>query len=150
MKTIHKSVLIWFSAEEMYALVTDVAHYPEFLPWCERGTVLEKHEHGMLAEIGMSLGGFRKSFTTRNVDVPGRQVKLALVDGPFKHLEGTWDFHPLTDPNTQEPQRACRIELTLSYEFESMFGKLVGPLFDKIASTLVDAFVKRAEQVYRT
>lgn len=148
MKTIHKSVLIWFSAEEMHALVTDVARYPEFLPWCERGTVLEQHNDLMVAEIGMSLGGFRKSFTTRNVDVPGRQVKLALVDGPFKHLDGTWDFHPLTDPNTQEPQRACRIELTLNYEFESLFGSLVGPLFDKIASTLVDAFVKRAEQVY--
>ncbi len=132
----------------MYALVTDVARYPEFLPWCERGKVLEKHDNGMVAEIGMSLGGFRKSFTTRNVHVPGRQVKLELVNGPFKQLHGTWDFHPLTNPNTQEPQRACRIELTLNYEFESMFGSLVGPLFDKIASTLVDAFVKRAEQVY--
>jgi len=148
MKTIHKSVLIWFSAEEMYALVTDVPRYPEFLPWCERGKVLEKHDNGMVAEIGMALGGFRKSFTTRNVHVPGRQVKLELVNGPFKQLHGTWDFHPLTNPNTQEPQRACRIELTLNYEFESMFGSLVGPLFDKIASTLVDAFVKRAEQVY--
>ena len=148
MKTIHMSVLIWFSAEEMYALVTDVPRYPEFLPWCERGTVQEKHDNGMVAEIGMSLGGFRKSFTTRNVHVPGRQVKLELVNGPFKQLHGTCDFHPLTNPNTQEPQRACRIELTLNYEFESMFGSLVGPLFDKIASTLVDAFVKRAEQVY--
>ena len=148
MKTIHKSVLIWFSAEEMYALVTDVARYPEFLPWCERGSVLEQHDNSMVAEIGMSLGGFRKSFTTRNAHVPGRQVKLELVDGPFKQLHGTWDFHPLTHPNTQEMQRACRIELTFNYEFESLFGSLVGPLFDKIASTLVDAFVKRAEQVY--
>jgi ribosome-associated toxin RatA of RatAB toxin-antitoxin module len=110
--------------------------------------VLEQHDNSMVAEIGMSLGGFRKSFTTRNVHVPGRQVKLELVDGPFKQLHGTWDFHPLTHPNTQETQRACRIELTLNYEFESLFGNLVGPLFDKIASTLVDAFVKRAEQVY--
>jgi ribosome-associated toxin RatA of RatAB toxin-antitoxin module len=148
MKTIHKSVLIWFSAEEMYALVTDVPRYPEFLPWCERGTVLEKYDNSVVAEIGMALGGFRKSFTTRNVHVPGRQVKLELVNGPFKQLHGTWDFHPLTNPNTQVAQRACRIELTLNYEFESMFGSLVGPLFDKIASTLVDAFVKRAEQVY--
>ena len=148
MKTIHKSVLIWFSAEEMFALVTDVARYPEFLPWCEHGRVLSETDNGMTAEIGMSLAGFRKSFSTRNVHVPGRQVKLELLDGPFKHLDGTWDFHPLLDPNTQEPQRACRIELTLNYAFESMFGSLVGPVFDKIAATLVDAFVKRAEQVY--
>jgi ribosome-associated toxin RatA of RatAB toxin-antitoxin module len=148
MKTVHKSVLIWFSAEEMFALVTDVARYPEFLPWCDHSRVVEQQPGGMTAEIGMSLGGFRKSFTTRNLHIEGRQVKLELVDGPFKHLDGTWDFHPLTDPNTQAPQRACRIELTLNYSFESMFGALVGPVFDKIASTLVDAFVKRAEQVY--
>jgi len=148
MKTVHKSVLIWFSAEEMFALVTDVARYPEFLPWCDRAAVLSQHGDDMTAEIGMALGGFHKSFSTRNQHVPGRQVKLQLIDGPFKHLDGTWDFHPLTDPNTQSPQRACRIELTLNYSFDSMFGALVGPVFDKIASTLVDAFVKRAEQVY--
>lgn len=148
MKTVHKSVLIWFSAEEMFALVTDVARYPEFLPWCDRASVLSQHGDDMTAEIGMALGGFHKSFSTRNQHVPGRQVKLQLIDGPFKHLDGTWDFHPLTDPNTQAPQRACRIELTLNYSFDSMFGALVGPVFDKIASTLVDAFVKRAEQVY--
>ncbi len=148
MKTVHKSVLIWFSAEEMFALVTDVARYPEFLPWCDRASVLSQHGDEMTAEIGMALGGFHKSFSTRNQHVPGLQVKLQLIDGPFKHLDGTWDFHPLTDPNTQAPQRACRIELTLNYSFDSMFGALVGPVFDKIASTLVDAFVKRAEQVY--
>ena len=147
-KTVHKSVLIWFSAEEMYALVNDVAHYPEFLPWCDRARVVQTHDDGMTAEIGMALAGFHKSFTTRNVNQPGRQVQLHLVQGPFQQLDGTWDFHPLIDPGTQQPQRACRIELTLNYRFESVFGRLVGPLFDKIAATLVDAFVKRAEQIY--
>jgi ribosome-associated toxin RatA of RatAB toxin-antitoxin module len=148
MKTIHKSVLIWFSAEEMFALVTDVARYPEFLPWCESGKVLEETPVTMTAEIGMALGGFRKSFTTKNEHVPGRQVRLVLLDGPFKELKGTWDFVPLLDPQTNQPQRACRIELNLQYSFDSMFGALVGPIFDKIANSLVDAFVKRAEQVY--
>lgn len=148
MKTVHKSVLIWFSAEQMFALVTDVARYPEFLPWCDHARVRETHVDGVTAEVGMSFGGFHKSFTTRNVHVPARQVKLALIDGPFKHLDGTWDFHSLFDPSTHAPQRACRVELTLNYAFEGMFGALVGPVFDKIATTLVDAFVKRAEQVY--
>jgi ribosome-associated toxin RatA of RatAB toxin-antitoxin module len=147
-KTVHKSVLIWFSAEEMFALVNDVARYPEFLPWCDNARVVSLHDDGMTAEIGMALAGFHKSFTTRNVNQPGRQVKLHLVEGPFKQLDGTWDFIPLLDPNTQTPQRACRVELTLHYSFESLFGSLVGPLFDKIAATLVDAFVKRAEQIY--
>ena len=148
MKTVHKSVLIWFSAQEMFALVTDVAKYPEFLPWCDQTRILSQDATGMVAEIGMALGGFRKSFTTKNVHLEGRQVKLSLIDGPFQQLEGTWDFYPLADANSTEVQRACRVELTLHYSFESMFGALVGPLFDKIAETLIDAFVKRAEQIY--
>lgn len=143
MKTVHKSVLIWFSADEMFRLVTDVPSYPQFLPWCDRGLVREILDDGMVAEIGMVFGGFHKSFTTRNTHVPGRQVRLKLLQGPFKQLEGTWDFTPLG-----EGQRACRVDLTLQYSFESVFGSLVGPVFDRIATSLVDAFVERAEQVY--
>jgi ribosome-associated toxin RatA of RatAB toxin-antitoxin module len=142
MKTVHKSVLLWHSAEQMFALVTDVPRYSEFLPWCHQARVLEVTPEGMVAEIGMSLSGFKKSFTTRNTHVPGRQVKVELVDGPFKQLDGVWDFHPIGDG------AACKIELKLNYAFESLFGSLVGPVFDRIASTLVDAFVKRADQVY--
>ena len=148
MKTVHKSVLIWFSAEEMFALVTDVAAYPEFLPWCDKTRIVSQDATCMVAEIGMALGGFHKSFTTRNLHTQGRQVKLSLIDGPFKHLEGTWDFYPLSQEGSAELQRACRVELTLHYSFESVFGGLVGPLFDKIAATLIDAFVQRAEKVY--
>ena len=148
MKTVHKSVLIWFSAEEMFALVTDVSSYPEFLPWCDKTSIVSQDATGMVAEIGMALGGFHKSFTTRNLHSQGRQVKLSLIDGPFKQLDGTWDFYPLEQEGSSEMQRACRVELTLHYSFESMFGALVGPLFDKIAATLIDAFVQRAEKVY--
>ena len=142
MKTIEKSVLIWFSAQEMFNLVVDVDSYPAFLPWCDKTEILEQTPDAMTARIGMAFGGLHKSFTTRNTHVPGRQVQLSLVDGPFKHLHGEWNFVPLGE------ERACRIELKLSYSFDSMFGALVGPVFDRIAATLVDAFVKRAEMVY--
>jgi ribosome-associated toxin RatA of RatAB toxin-antitoxin module len=142
MKTIEKSVLIWFSAEEMFNLVVDVDSYTAFLPWCDKTEILEQTPDAMTARIGMAFGGLHKSFTTRNTHVVGRQVQLSLVDGPFKHLHGEWNFVPLGD------ERACRIELKLSYSFDSVFGALVGPVFDRIAATLVDAFVKRAEMVY--
>lgn len=145
MKTVHKSVLIWHSAHEMFALVADVPRYPEFLPWCSGGEVLERTPDGMVASIGMSFSGMRRSFTTRNTHVEDRRIHLELVDGPFSHLDGTWDFVPLGDGT----QRACRIEFTLNYSFESStLAALVGPVFDKIAGSLVDAFVKRADQVY--
>lgn len=148
MKTVHKSVLIWYSAEEMFALVTDVARYPQFLPWCDQAAVLQRDEQGMMAKVGISLGGLKQSFTTRNKHVPGREVSMELVDGPFSKLDGRWLFTPL-DGVDGAAQRACKVEFTLRYDFSSMaLAALVGPVFDKIAGSFVDAFVKRAGQVY--
>ena len=154
MKTVHKSVLIWYSADEMFALVTDVARYPEFLPWCDQAAVLQQDEHGMLAKVGIGLGGLKQSFTTRNGHVPGREVRMELVDGPFSKLDGRWVFTPLEGPAGADgaagpAQRACKVEFTLRYDFSSMtLAALVGPVFDKIAGSFVDAFVKRAGHVY--
>lgn len=145
MKRVQKSVLLWHSAAEMFALVTNVEHYPQFLPWCDRAAVLETTEAGVVAQVGMSIGGIRQSFTTRNTHVANERVDMALVDGPFSMLEGHWHFVPLGDGS----QRACKIEFTLDYNFSSQtLAALVGPVFDKIAGSLVDAFVKRADQVY--
>jgi len=145
MKNIHKSVLIWYSPEEMFRLVTDVARYPEFLPWCDHARVKQALPDGMEAEIGIGLSGLRQSFTTRNTHVEGREVKMQLVDGPFSNLTGGWTFSPVGDGS----QRACKVELNLQYGFSSStLSAIVGPVFDKIAGSLVDAFIQRAEQVY--
>lgn len=147
MKKVHKSVLLWYSPQEMYELVADVAKYPEFLPWCDSVSVLQQDAEGMTARIGMAFAGLRQHFTTRNRHVPAREVAMELVDGPFSKLDGRWTFAPVGDGS----QRACRVELTLNYGFSSRtLAALVGPVFDQIAGSLVDAFVKRAEQVYRT
>mgnify|MGYP000509940671 CR=1 FL=1 len=145
MKTVHKSVLIWYSAEEMFALVTDVPNYPVFLPWCDQASVLADDEAGMTARVGIAFGGIKQSFTTRNTHTPDQRVAMSLVKGPFSSLDGEWNFLPLGDGS----QRACKVELTLNYGFDNAtLGRLVGPVFDKIAASMVDAFVKRAVQVY--
>ena len=95
MKTVHKSVLIWYSAEQMFGLVTDVESYPQFLPWCDTSGVLTRDAQGMQAKVGISFGGIRQTFTTRNDHTPGRQVDMRLVDGPFSMLEGHWRFTPV-------------------------------------------------------
>ncbi len=131
----------------MFALVTDIEHYPQFLPWCDHGEVLELNDDGMLARVGMAISGLRQSFTTRNTHETDRKVLMELVDGPFSQLDGVWAFTPLGDGTL----RACKVEFTLSYGFSSAaLAALVGPVFDKIAGNLVDAFVKRADQVYGT
>ena len=145
MKSVHKSVLLWHSAHEMFTLVTAVDQYPQVLPWCDRAAVLETTDSGVVAQVGIAIGGLRHSFTTRNTHVDNERVDLALVDGPFSLLEGHWRFIPLGDGT----QRACKIEFSLDYDFSSQtLATLVGPVFDKIAGSLVDAFVKRADQVY--
>ena len=145
MKTVHKSVLIWYSAAEMFALVTDVASYPQFLPWCDEALILKEDAHGMTAKIGLSMAGIKQAFTTRNSHEKDRKVSLKLVDGPFSKLDGHWDFRPVGKAG----ERACKIQFSLGYDFDNAaLAALVGPVFDKIAGSLVDAFVKRAEQVY--
>lgn len=145
MKTVSKSVLIWYSPEEMFSLVVGVEKYPEFLPWCDRARVIEQDDTSTVAEIGIALSGLRQTFVTRNTHELGRRVQMRLVKGPFSRLDGDWHFHPVGDGS----QRACRVELLLNYGFSSKtLAALVGPVFDRIAGTLVDAFVKRAEQVY--
>ena len=145
MKTVKKSVLLWYSPEEMYALVTDVTAYPQFLPWCDHATIVAEDTQGMTAEIGIAFGGIRQTFTTRNLHVPSREVAMHLVDGPFSRLDGCWSFAALADGS----ERACRVGLLLNYGFDNIaLGKLIGPVFDRIAGSMVDAFVKRAEQVY--
>ena len=145
MKTVQKSVLIWYSPQEMFDLVTSVQQYPQFLPWCDHTRVLEQDDSGMLAEVGIALSGIRHSFVTRNLHEPGRRGQMQLVKGPFSRLDGDWHFHTVGDGS----QRAARVELLLNYGFDSVtLSQVVGRLFDRIAASMVDAFVKRAEQVY--
>lgn len=148
MKHVKKSVLLWYSPAEMYRLVTDVATYPAFLPWCERAEVIERDEAGMTARIHLAYAGVRHAFTTRNTHLPDRQLHMALVDGPFSELDGTWDFLPLGAGVPDAPV-ACKIEFDLRYAFSSRaLETVLSPVFDRVANTFVDSFVKRAEQVY--
>jgi ribosome-associated toxin RatA of RatAB toxin-antitoxin module len=143
-KHLQKSVLIWFSPQQMYSLVTDVARYPDFLPWCSHADVLSCTDLEMTACIGLSMAGIHQQFTTCNQHDPGRRVRMKLVDGPFSQLEGDWHFLPVGADAS-----ACKITLDLKYAFSSRtLAALVGPVFDRVANSLVDAFVKRAEQVY--
>lgn len=142
MALIERSVLVGYSAERMYALVDAVERYPEFLPWCG-GTQVE-HRNGEVtrASILIDYRGVRQSFKTENRTEPPTQIVIRLVSGPFRALDGTWCFRPLAE-------QACRIDFRLHYEFSNrVLERLVGPVFHYIASSFVDAFLKRAEQLY--
>ena len=139
---VEQAVLVPHSAERMFLLVDDVASYPKFLPWCGGIEVKTKDEKITEATIKIDFHGLKQSFTTRNEKSPFAHMDVMLVDGPFKHLQGHWRFHALSET-------ACKVELELEYEFTSRWlEKLVGPVFSHIATTLIDAFVRRAEGLH--
>lgn len=143
MAAVEKSALVPFSASAMFELVNDVASYPEFLPWCRSAKVLSDGEDERCGELEVARAGIRQTFATCNrLDYPER-IDLQLKSGPFKRLEGHWQFQALSE-------EACKVTLNIEFEFS---GKLIdaafGAVFRQIADTLVDAFCKRAAEVYR-
>lgn len=150
MKQVKKSVLLWYTPREMYELVTAVERYPEFLPWCNKVDVLAREGDAVTARLHLAYAGVRHAFTTRNRnDDAGPSVNMGLVDGPFSHLDGVWQFLPLNKPGTEGEPTACKIVFELSYAFNSgALEAVVSPVFDRIANTFVDSFVQRAESLY--
>jgi ribosome-associated toxin RatA of RatAB toxin-antitoxin module len=139
MQRVRKSVLVPFAASRMFELVDDVARYPEFLPWCAGATVHDARDDGKKARLDIDYHGVRAHFTTDNVNRPPESIVVTLVDGPFRHLHGEWQFRPLAED-------ACKIEFELAYEFSThILERMVGRVFNHIAETFIDAFVRRAE-----
>jgi ribosome-associated toxin RatA of RatAB toxin-antitoxin module len=142
MPRVEKSVLVPFDAGEMYALVDGVEDYPRFLPWCGGATVLSAGPEGRTARLDIDYHGIKTHFTTVNRNDPPRMITIALKDGPFRELRGEWRFRALAP-------KACKVEFNLAYEFSTpILGRIIGPVFNHIANTFIDAFVRRAETVY--
>ena len=126
----------------MFDLVAKVEDYPKFLPWCGGVSILERTDEKLVASLSINFHGVKQSFTTSNHNQRPTQMKMHLVDGPFKLLEGTWTFKPLRAD-------ACKVDLDMHYEFSSIIlEQIVGPVFGMIANSMVDSFCKRAEALY--
>jgi len=142
MPTINKSALVPYHASAMYDVVDDVEQYAQFLPWCGSSTVLSRNEDEVEARIEIAHRGINKTFTTRNRLQKNKIIEMSLVDGPFKRLHGFWQFKSLGDSG-------CKVSLNLEYEFSNkVLSIAIGPVFGQIANTLVDAFCKRADDLY--
>jgi ribosome-associated toxin RatA of RatAB toxin-antitoxin module len=139
---IAKSVLVQYRPEQMFTLVDAIERYPEFLPWCGGSSVAYRDEQRTLATILIRYRGMQHAFTTDNQKEPPQRIRMTLVEGPFKTLDGAWTFVPLAEAG-------CRVELRLRYEFSSrILERLVGGVFGYIADTMVDTFVRRSRAVY--
>lgn len=142
MARVEKSVLVAHSPERMFELVDRVEDYPEFLPWCGGTELKVRDAQRTVATIHIAYLGIRQSFTTENIKVHPREMRITLQHGPFSELEGDWSFLPLGDD-------ACKVEFRLNYVFSSrVLETLLAPVFSHITNTFVDAFVRRADEVY--
>jgi ribosome-associated toxin RatA of RatAB toxin-antitoxin module len=142
MATVSKSVLVPYSARQMFDLVERVEDYPRFLPWCSGSSVSERSDEGMTATVEIDFKGLRQKFSTVNAHQPGERIDMRLKEGPFSRLQGSWHFVALRD-------NACKVVFELDYAFAGgIVSRLLSPVFDQIASSMVDAFVRRAEQLH--
>jgi ribosome-associated toxin RatA of RatAB toxin-antitoxin module len=128
----------------MHALVEDIAAYPEFLPWCSGTDIVSRDDHRTIATIKIDYRGLQQRFTTENSSDSVECIRMKLLSGPFRRLEGEWRFAGLGE-------RACKVSLNLEYEFSGRLLEMaLGPVFHFIADNMVDAFVLRAEKIYGT
>jgi ribosome-associated toxin RatA of RatAB toxin-antitoxin module len=152
MREVRRSALVPHTPTQMYALVNDVARYPEFVPWCPAARIHAETADSVTATLEIARGGVSTRLVTRNTMRPGERIDMALVDGPLRSFRGTWRFVPIraTDPGGGEGElRGCRVELEVFFEFMgAALSVLLGPLFESSWDSLVDAFVSRARQVY--
>ena len=142
MKIVRKSALVTYSPQQMFLLVDDIDAYTDFLPWCSNSHVIERTDEFVKGNLEISYGSLNKSFVTKNINTPHSQIEMQLVEGPFKHLLGLWSFKALGE-------EGCKIELNMEFEFSNkLVDMTVGPVFGKIANSLVDAFTERAKSIY--
>jgi ribosome-associated toxin RatA of RatAB toxin-antitoxin module len=142
MAEVSRSVIVGHTPAEMFALVDAVEAYPEFLPWCGGARVIHRDDAVTRATLEIAYRGIRQSFTTENAKRAPEEMRIRLVEGPFRRLDGLWRFAALG-------AGGCKIEFRLTYEFSSkLLEKAIGPVFGYIAGSLVEAFVKRADRIH--
>ncbi len=141
MTHINRTVLVPHSAKALYSLVLDVNAYPEFLPWCGGASISEQSSDHQVATVKIAKGPLKTQFTTHNSLRESEEILVKLVEGPFKKLDGVWRFKALSD-------EACKVELDMYFDFAAgPAGLLLKPVFTSICSTLLNAFVERANDV---
>ncbi len=144
MREIRRSALVPVTPQRMFELINDVERYPQFVPGCHAAEVLERQGDLLRARLTVGSGALHTSFITRNRLEPDRHIQMDLEEGPFRSLTGRWTLTPL---EVGGDLTGCSVELVLRFEMKSgLAGMALGPLVERMAVSLVDAFVARARQ----
>jgi ribosome-associated toxin RatA of RatAB toxin-antitoxin module len=142
MTQIDRSALVFHSVEQMFDVVNNVHLYPEFLPWCASSEIKTDTPEEMVATLHLAKAGLKYSFTTCNTLQKPTLIEFELVEGPFEHLTGQWQFIALND-------EACKVNLSMSFDFSGKIAAFaMSKVFSQVANTMVEAFVQRADELH--
>jgi coenzyme Q-binding protein COQ10 len=138
--------IVPYPADLMYAVVSDVEKYPQFLPWVLALRVLSRRENGLTAEMAVGYGALRERYTSDVTLTPAiRRIDVAQIKGPFKALENHWQFTPL---KTEIGDQGCEVTFSILFEFKSrLLHSVAGAKFEKVMLKMADAFEARAKQI---
>jgi ribosome-associated toxin RatA of RatAB toxin-antitoxin module len=142
MQVVERSALVTYTAAQMFALVNDVARYPEFLPWCVGARVEDLASGERIAALKVARGVLQTEFTTRNTLQQDAQIDMKLMHGPFRNLTGEWRFEPIGT-------RGSRVSFRIEFEFKNRLSATAfNAVFESMCGTIIDAFVLRARTIY--
>jgi len=142
MPAIRETRRLPYSAEQMFDLVADVGHYPEFLPWVVGVRVKSDSDSEMIADLLVGFKALREKFTSRVLKDRPHTIEVIYIDGPMKDLDNRWIFHPL-------PDGGCELDFNVTFTFRNrIFEALAGQYFDRAFHKMVAAFETRAEALY--
>jgi len=142
MQVVERSALVTFTAAQMFALVNDVARYPEFLPWCSGARVEDVSATERIAALKVARGVLQTEFTTRNTLQQDARIDMQLLHGPFRDLKGEWRFEPIGT-------RGSRVYFRVEFEFKNrLTGRAFNSVFEAMCGTIIDAFVLRAQKIH--
>jgi coenzyme Q-binding protein COQ10 len=133
-----------YTPEQMFDLVADVGSYKQFLPWVIATRVRSDSETEMVADMVVGFKSLRESFTSRVTKDRPHEIRVHYVDGPLSDLDNIWQFRPYG-------LESCELDFYVDFTFRnSMFERIAGQYFDRAFRKMVEAFEKRAAQLYDT
>lgn len=143
MKKIERSIVLPYTAEEMFHIVNDVASYPEFISWCSDTKVVSHSDYEMIADITISKAGFNQTYRTRNSLSDSRHIQIYLLEGPVKSLSATWGFQDLDN------KKGCRVIFQIQFDAgNALFDIAMAPMINGFLKSMLKSLIKRAAKLH--
>ncbi|RPH07562.1 MAG: type II toxin-antitoxin system RatA family toxin [Alphaproteobacteria bacterium TMED194] len=137
------SIILPFSARQLYEIVIDVESYPDFLPWCLSSRIVKKTDnYNFDAELTVGYKNIDEKYISRIQAEYEKKIISKAISGPFKFLDSSWHFKNID-------KKQCKVDFTIEYQFKSFFlDKVMGSLFKKATIKMLEAFEQRARSLH--